>query len=230
LFSRVLSRLSARSPKGLREHGGLLWLAVCARNDYGTTCWLLAADGSDEAVVFDPGFSPGEVRSLLDAGGKRPAAVLLTHAHLDHAGSAGAFAGEVPVYVHPDDRAAFDDYTAWGGMTPTTLDPVQDLRTFEDGDRLRFGGFDVEVLHTPGHTPGSCCFRVGGDVVVFTGDLVFAGTIGRTDFANSDPQAMRTSLERYLTLPDDLRTLPGHGPETTVGAERAANPFLRELG
>jgi glyoxylase-like metal-dependent hydrolase (beta-lactamase superfamily II) len=207
-----------------------MWLDVFDRNPYGTNCWLLAAEGSREAVVVDPGFEPEAVWTILDAAGMRPTAVLLTHAHLDHAGTAGAFAGDLPVYVHPEDLPAFEDYTAWGGMTPTVLDPVADLRTFVDGDVLQAGGFAVEVLHTPGHTPGSCCFRVGGDVLVFTGDLVFAGTVGRSDFANSDPAAMRASLERYLRLPDDLRTLPGHGPETTVGRERAANPFLRGLG
>jgi glyoxylase-like metal-dependent hydrolase (beta-lactamase superfamily II) len=207
-----------------------MWLDVFDRNAYGTNCWLLAAEGSDEAVVVDPGFEPRAVHAMLGAADRRAAAVLLTHAHLDHAGSAGAFAGDLPVYVHPDDRPAFDDYTAWGGMTPTTLAPVHDLRTFVDGDVLQLGGLAIEVLHTPGHTPGSCCFRVGGDALVFTGDLVFAGTVGRSDFANSDRAAMDTSLRRYLTLPDDLRTLPGHGPETTVGAERASNPFLRGLG
>jgi glyoxylase-like metal-dependent hydrolase (beta-lactamase superfamily II) len=207
-----------------------MYLDVFDRNPYGTNCWLLAADGSDEAVVVDPGFDPAAVRAVLDAGGKTLAAVLLTHAHLDHAGTAGAFAGDLPVYVHPDDRPAFDDYVAWGGMSAVTLEPAAELRTFVDGDVLRLGGFDIEVIHTPGHTPGSCCFRVGDDVLVFSGDLVFAGSIGRSDFANSDPEAMQASLRRFLELPDDLRTLPGHGPETTVGRERASNPFLVGFG
>jgi hydroxyacylglutathione hydrolase len=99
-----------------------------------------------------------------------------------------------------------------------------------DGDRLDLAGLSIEVLHTPGHTPGSSCFRVGQDIVYCSGDLVFAGTIGRSDFANSDPAKMVTSLTRFLTLPDDLRVLPGHGPETTVGRERASNPYLREVG
>jgi glyoxylase-like metal-dependent hydrolase (beta-lactamase superfamily II) len=156
--------------------------------------------------------------------------VLLTHAHLDHAGSAGCFAAELPVYVHPDDVPAFTDYTAWGGMSPAALDPVDDLRTFVDGDVLRFAGLSLAVQHTPGHTPGSSCFRIDDEVVVLSGDLVFAGTIGRSDFANSDPAAMRRSLIRFLTLPDAMRVLPGHGAETTVGTERASNPFLREAG
>jgi hydroxyacylglutathione hydrolase len=170
------------------------------------------------------------VHALLTATGKRPAAVLLTHAHLDHAGAAGSFAQDLPVYVHPEDLPAFSDYQAWGGMSAIELDPVRDLRTFADGDVLTLAGFAIEVLHTPGHTPGSSCFRVDDDVVICTGDLVFAGTIGRSDFANSDPTAMRASLARFLLLPDDLRVLPGHGPETVVGRERSANPFLQGLG
>src|SRR5438034_551911 len=134
-------------------------------------------------------------------------------------------------WLLPADAVAFTDPVAWrrDGF-PNPLEPVKDLRSFEDGDVLRLGGVDVEVWHTPGHTPGHCIFRVDAEVLVFSGDLVFAGSIGRSDFANSDPTAMRRSLARFLTLPDDLRVLPGHGPETTVGRERAANPYLREFG
>jgi glyoxylase-like metal-dependent hydrolase (beta-lactamase superfamily II) len=203
-------------------------LDVFDRNPYGTNCWLLSAEGADEAVVVDPGFEPKAVRALLDAAGKRLEAVLLTHAHFDHAGEAGTFAGDRPVYVHPDDVPAFSDYAAWGGGGAAALDTVADLRTFVDGDVLRLAGFTIEVLHTPGHTPGSSCFRIEDEVVLCSGDLVFAGTIGRSDFANSDPAAMRRSLIRFLTLPDETRVLPGHGSETTVGTERASNPFLRE--
>jgi len=107
---------------------------------------------------------------------------------------------------------------------------VADLRTFVDGDVLKLAGLAIEVVHTPGHTPGSSCFRVDDETLVLSGDLVFAGTIGRSDFQNSDPAAMRESLIRFLTLPDDRRVLPGHGPETTVARERATNPYLREVG
>jgi glyoxylase-like metal-dependent hydrolase (beta-lactamase superfamily II) len=207
-----------------------MYLDVFDRNPYGTNCWLLAAEGSDEVIVVDPGFEPSAVRSLLDAAGKQPAAILLTHAHLDHAQTAGTFAGDLPVYVHPEDAPAFTDYTAWGGMSPVELDPVADLRMFVDGDVLKLAGLAIEVVHTPGHTPGSSCFRVDDETLVLSGDLVFAGTIGRSDFQNSDPAAMRESLIRFLTLPDDRRVLPGHGPETTVARERATNPYLREVG
>jgi hydroxyacylglutathione hydrolase len=204
-----------------------MFLDVFDRNPYGTNCWMLAAGGSEEAVVVDPGFEPSSVRAMLDAAGKRPAAVLLTHAHMDHAGEAGTFAeADVPVYIHPDDALAFSDPAAWGRADAPALAAVADLRAMEDGEVLKLAGLAIEVLHTPGHTPGHCCFRVDDDVLVFSGDLVFAGSIGRSDFPESDPAKMRASLRRFLTLPDELRTLPGHGPETTVGLERATNPFL----
>lgn len=207
-----------------------MYLDVFDANAYGTNCWLLAAEDAEEAVVVDPGFAPAAVHALLDAAGKIPVAVLLTHAHVDHAGAAGTFAGELPIYLHPDDAVAFDDPVAWGGPSASSLEPAKDVRAIADGEILQVAGFGVEVLHTPGHTPGHCCFRIDDDVLVFSGDLVFAGTIGRSDFANSDPRAMRESLLRFLRLPDELRTLPGHGPATTVGIERRSNPFLVELG
>jgi glyoxylase-like metal-dependent hydrolase (beta-lactamase superfamily II) len=207
-----------------------MYLDVFDRNPYEQNCWLLAAEGSEEAIAVDPGFDPDAVRSVLAQAGKRAAGILLTHAHLDHAAAAGSFAGDLPVYVHPDDVPAFTDYAAWGGMSEIALDPVQDLRTFVDGDVVRLAGLAIEVLHTPGHTPGSSCFRIDDETLVFSGDLVFQGTIGRSDFPNSDPEAMRSSLIRFLTMPDELRVLPGHGSATTVGQERTTNPYLREVG
>jgi hydroxyacylglutathione hydrolase len=209
-----------------------MWLDVFDRNPYGTNCWVLAADGSDEAVVVDPGFEPASVRSLLTHAGKTAGAVLLTHAHVDHAAAAGDFAGDdVPVYIHPADARAFDDPVGWGAGFANPLSPVKDLRTFVDGELLHVGGLEIRVAHTPGHTPGHCCFdATEADVVFFSGDLVFAGAIGRSDFANSSPADMQRSLRWFLTLPDERPVLPGHGPRTSVGRERASNPFLQELG
>ena len=207
-----------------------MWLDVFDRNPYGTNCWMLGADGTDEAVVVDPGFEPDAVRATLEAAGRRAAAVLLTHAHVDHATMAGAFAGpDVPVWIHPADAVAYDDPDGWARGPGNPLTPAEDLRTIDDGQVLDLAGLRIEVLHTPGHTPGHCCFRVDDRVLVCSGDLVFAGTVGRSDFANSDPDLMRASLRRFLTLPDDLPVLPGHGPRTSVGRERGSNPFLVEL-
>jgi hydroxyacylglutathione hydrolase len=206
-----------------------MWLDVFSENPYGTNCWLLSAEGSDDAVVVDPGFEPARVHALLAGAGKRPVAVLATHAHLDHMGTGGVFAGDaIPVFVHEADAIAFTDLPAWGAGGPNPLAEVKDLRTIADGDVLAFAGFSIEVVHTPGHTPGHCCFRT--DALLLSGDLVFAGSIGRSDFPNSDPDAMQESLRRFLTLPDELPVLPGHGPDTTVGRERISNPFLVGLG
>jgi glyoxylase-like metal-dependent hydrolase (beta-lactamase superfamily II) len=205
-----------------------MYLDVFSENPYGTNCWLLASEGSTDAVVVDPGFEPTRVRELLDAAGKRPAAVLLTHAHVDHAGAAGDFAGDdVPVYIHDADALAFSDADAWNPGFGNALAPAKDLRSIGDGDVLELGGLAVEVQHTPGHTPGHCVFVT--DALVLSGDLVFAGSIGRSDFPNSDPAAMRESLRRFLRLPDELPVHPGHGPTTSVARERASNPFLAEL-
>ncbi len=205
-----------------------MYLDVFNDNPFGTNCWLLAAEGSADAVVVDPGFEPSRVRALLEAAGKRPAAVLLTHAHVDHAGEAGDFArDDVPVYVHDADALAFTDPEAWNPGFANALAPAKDLRSIGDGEVLELGGFAVEVRHTPGHTPGHCIFVT--EAFALSGDLVFAGSIGRSDFPNSDPTAMRESLRRFLTLPDELAVRPGHGPATSVGRERAGNPFLAEL-
>jgi glyoxylase-like metal-dependent hydrolase (beta-lactamase superfamily II) len=205
-----------------------MYLDVFDRNPFGTNCWLLAADESEGAVVVDPGFEPEDVRSLLARAGKRPEVILLTHAHVDHAYAAGNLAGdEVPVFVHQDDAVAFDDIDAWNPGFDNPLTPVKDLRRLVGGDDLAFAGLSIAVRHTPGHTPGHCSFVI--DAAVLAGDLVFAGSIGRSDFPNSSPGAMRRSLEWFLTLDDTDEVLPGHGPRTTVGRERASNPFLGDL-
>ena len=205
-----------------------MYLDVFDDNDFGTNCWLLSAADSDEAVVVDPGFSPERMHSMLEAAGKRPAAVLATHGHFDHIGSAGEFCGDdLPLYIHEADALALTDPRAWGSGFPVPPTPVNDVRTVVEGDRLDFAGFSIEVLHTPGHTPGSVCFATDGWLL--SGDLVFRGSIGRHDFPNSNPEDMAKSLRRFLALPDPLPVYPGHGPDTTVGIERASNPFLVEL-
>lgn len=198
---------------------------VFDRNPFGTNCWLLGADGSGEAVLVDPGFEPDELGAVLERAGRRPTAILLTHAHLDHAYAAGVLAGDdLPVFVHEADAVAFDDIDAWNPGFHNPLEPVKDLRRVVDGDELSFAGMSIVVRHTPGHTPGHCCFVT--DATVVAGDLVFAGSIGRSDFPNSSPEAMRTSLRWFLSRDDADDVLPGHGPRTTVGRERSSNPFL----
>jgi len=195
------------------------------RNPYGTNYWILSADGSGEAVVVDAGFDAEGIRETVERAGKRLVAILLTHAHLDHASEAGDLAGEeIPVFVHADDAVAFEDIDRWNPGFENPLTPVKDLRTISDGEVLSLAGLSFVVHHTPGHTPGHCSFEVGTSLA--GGDLVFAGSIGRSDFPNSSPTDMERSLRWLLTLDDAVEVLPGHGSRTTVGVERAANPLL----
>jgi glyoxylase-like metal-dependent hydrolase (beta-lactamase superfamily II) len=205
-----------------------MYLEVFADNPFATNCWLLAAEGREEAVVIDPGFSPDRVNALLHGAGKRPVAALATHGHYDHVGSAAELCGtELPFYIHKDDEQAMVDPQAWGAGMPVPIATPSDLRTFSDGDVIEVAGIPLEVLHTPGHTPGSSCFRAPD--LFFSGDLVFRGAIGRYDFPNSSADDMWASLARFLTLPGDLDVYPGHGDATTVELERRTNPFLRNL-
>lgn len=203
-----------------------MFLDVFNDNPFMTNCWAVSADGSEEAVVVDPGFTPDRVHEMLTRAGKRLVAVLATHGHADHIGSAPGVCGDVPLYIHEADELALTDQGAWGaGMPVDAQFRPTEVRTVRDGDVLEFGGFRIEVMHTPGHTPGHVCFRTDG--FVLSGDLVFRDSIGRSDFPNSDQRDMVASLRRFLTLDDVLPVYPGHGPETTVGRERKANEWLR---
>jgi glyoxylase-like metal-dependent hydrolase (beta-lactamase superfamily II) len=206
-----------------------MFLDVLSDNPFGTNCWAVSADGSPEAVVVDPGFFAEEVRAMVERAGKRLVAVLGTHGHVDHIGAAREVCGEdVPLYIHEADELALTDQRAWGaGMPVEGHRRPTVVHTVTDGDVLDFAGFRIRVEHTPGHTPGSVCFVTDG--FVFSGDLVFRGSIGRYDFPNSDEGQMMASLRRFLSLPDDLEVYPGHLGSTTVGTERRSNPFLVSL-
>jgi glyoxylase-like metal-dependent hydrolase (beta-lactamase superfamily II) len=176
---------------------------------------------------------------MLAAHRLKPAAVLLTHGHIDHIWSVVPVCGArgIPACIHPADRALLSDparglplapgQQLFGGLTFTEPDDVVELA---DGMTLPLAGLEFVVAHAPGHTPGSVTFRAGGGGALFAGDLLFAGSIGRTDLPGGDYPTILDSLARVcLTLPDETQVLPGHGPATTIGAERASNPFLAGL-
>jgi len=204
---------------------------------FAANCYVVAPARGAECVIVDPGQDAQQgIDELLLRYRLKPIAVLLTHGHIDHMWSVAPVCGAkgIPAYVHPDDRELLADpakglslavgQQLFGGITFTE---PEDVRELADGSALSLAGLDFTVRHTPGHTPGSVTF--GSENGLFTGDLLFAGSIGRTDLPGGDHQAMLRSLARTLTLPDDTLVLPGHGPQTTIGAERRTNPFLTGL-
>ena len=204
---------------------------------FAANCYVVAPARGAECVIVDPGQDAQQgIDELLVRYRLKPIAVLLTHGHIDHMWSVAPVCGAkgIPAYVHPDDRELLADpakglsltvgQQLFGGITFTEPDDVRELA---DGSALSLAGLNFTVRHTPGHTPGSVTF--GSENGLFSGDLLFAGSIGRTDLPGGDHQAMLRSLARTLTLPDDTLVLPGHGPQTTIGAERRTNPFLAGL-
>lgn len=226
---------------------------------FGTNCWVLATGTGEECLVVDPGFGVvGRLREVLRENGLKPAAVLLTHGHVDHVWSVtpvSRTAGEsVAVHLHPEDRYRLDDpLTRLGAQLRPVIEQmlgpgdrwqepelVVDLPGSPDRSvGLEVAGMSLEVHHAPGHTEGSVVFhlpgavddaRPEGDGLLLSGDLLFAGSIGRSDLSGGDPAAMETSLRDVLPrFCDGVVVLPGHGDRTTMAAERTSNPFLLEL-
>ena len=191
-------------------------------------CYLVIDEGSRECVVIDPGEEAGLILRRITEAGVRPVAIWVTHAHLDHVMGVPRLSRETgaPIYLHPADRDLYDHVIQQGlafGIRVESLPPPD--REFVPGETVRVGTVGFTVRHAPGHSPGSVCLV--GDGVVFTGDVLFAGSIGRTDLPGADFDTLIRSIEReLLVLPDSTMVYSGHGPETTVGRERGTNPFL----
>jgi glyoxylase-like metal-dependent hydrolase (beta-lactamase superfamily II) len=212
---------------------------------FATNCYVVAPGSGEDCVVVDPGIGVIDtLDEVLAEHRLRPVAVLLTHGHLDHTFSVTPVCGarDVPAYIHADDVYRLEDpLTTLGpqlkgmfGGSLTWTEP-DDVRALTDGLVLDLAGLSITVDHAPGHTEGSVMFRTPAAVddpsVCLSGDVLFAGSIGRTDLPGGSYGAMLTSLAtKVLTLDDSVVVLPGHGPQTTIGRERLTNPFLAEAG
>lgn len=218
-------------------------------------CVILACEETHEALVFDPGDEVDRILEVLRENNLTLKGILHTHAHLDHIGATAPLstATHAPIFLHRGELPLYDNVAMQadflGIETPQTA-PID--RYVRDGDALAWGRLEAEVLHTPGHTPGSVCFRVpgagrhgvnagsglrevpdpsadpvAGPGLLLAGDTLFAGSIGRTDLWGGDyDQIMQSIRRRLMALPDETVVIPGHGPETSIGRERRTNPFL----
>ena len=183
---------------------------------YQTNCYIVWQEGRDDCVIVDPGYMPEKILEVVRQQGKKVAAILLTHGHFDHVGGVRKIAEETAckVYLRPEEK-----------LLPEMMTDGQLYFTDSYTNRLTEAGLDFTVLHTPGHTPGAVCLLCRN--VLFSGDTLFAGSCGRTDFPGSDSVEMVKSLKKLAVLPGDYDVLPGHGAQTTLSYEREHNPYMR---
>jgi glyoxylase-like metal-dependent hydrolase (beta-lactamase superfamily II) len=194
-----------------------------------SNCFIVGSERTREAIVIDPGADPERISSRLGELDLRLTLVVITHAHWDHVNAAGALSGipGAPVAMHPADGHILGlapevtrERTGVRGPEPPSIG-----RALAEGDELSIGDVSLRVLHTPGHSPGSICLL--GDGILFSGDTLMTGWVGRTDRPGGDQQAIRSSLwDRLLYLPDETAVYAGHLEPTTIGAERGDNPYL----
>jgi glyoxylase-like metal-dependent hydrolase (beta-lactamase superfamily II) len=206
---------------------------------YATNCWILAAEKGSECIIVDPGMPDisAEIEMIVEEEGLKPVAVLLTHGHLDHTFSVIPLADGygIPAYIHSEDRRALlhpesvhgEEFIA--SLSGIAWSEPSEVRELKNNQRFDAVGLNITAIHAPGHTAGSLMFTVNDEILI-SGDVLFAGSIGRTDLPSGSHEAMqRTLTTKILPLADHLRVLPGHGPDTTIEYERRTNPYLKQL-
>lgn len=206
---------------------------------YGTNCWVIASGKGSECIIVDPGMPDisAEIELIVSEEGLKPVAALLTHGHLDHTFSITALADGygIPAYIHSEDRRFIADPAGIHSpqfrqtISAMSFAEPQDTRTLRDGELLNLVGISIKAIHAPGHTRGSLMFLLNNEFLL-SGDVLFSGTIGRTDQPTGSAADMKETLrKKILPLDDAIEVLPGHGPQTTIENERKRNPYLKEL-
>ena len=195
----------------------MLKIHVLPLGDYQTNCYIVHEENSTDCLIIDPGYEPEIISSYLEEKGLTPEAILLTHCHFDHVGAVKDLAAQYDCKVFLDKKEL--------AMPPMlTNGPLYYTDGYGDADTLTLAGIPIQVLETPGHTPGSVCLIM--EDTLFPGDTLFAGSCGRTDLPCGDARAMRDSLRRLAALSENYRVCPGHGPSSTLNREKKTNPYL----
>ena len=211
-----------------------LFLDVFPVGPIQANCILLGDRDAGVLAIIDPGEEAARIMERVEASGLTPTVVLHTHGHLDHAGGTADLVRRlpdgIPIGLHRDELQLYQGIRMQGQMFGLEVEPPPEPTLwFEHGQSLELGGLSLEVRHTPGHSPGGVCFVVSGqaDPLVIVGDVLFAGSIGRTDLmGGSFPVLEKSIREQLYSLPDETRVICGHGPDTTIGRERSGNPFV----
>lgn len=195
---------------------------------FGTNSYLVMDEDTHDAVVIDANFEPSEMVELAHKNGAKVKAILMTHTDVDHVAGLPVLLGEfgnVPVAVHDAEREVLLEGVPLRREFPSKLAPIDNVASLREGEPYVAGSLAFDVLHTPGHSPGGVSLKIGNDA--FTGDALFAGSIGRSDFQNANGRALIEGIRtKLLTLPDETVVYSGHGPASTIGKERRENPFL----
>lgn len=193
-------------------------------------CFIIGDETSRQAIVIDPGDEPDLIMDVINENRLEVSYIVCTHGHFDHVGAVSDIREKTgaKVIIHKDEieiyHAARDMAAFWGYEIEKLPDPDM---LVEDADMIKVGNMSFTILHTPGHSPGGICLY--GEGIVVTGDTLFAGSVGRTDFYGGDMNKLRDSFKRLMSLPEETKVLPGHGPDSTIGEEKRGNPFVSDF-